>query len=78
MRLVNLILDNDWTVSGLARRLGVSRQAVYLWLDPRETHPNNSHLRSLIDLAIEANGKVASEILLEEVEQFRVAVDKRI
>ncbi|KXB03236.1 hypothetical protein AKJ48_04075, partial [candidate division MSBL1 archaeon SCGC-AAA261O19] len=78
VRLVNLILDNGWTVSELARRLGVSRQAVYLWLDSQETHPNNSHLGDLVNLAIEVDDQSASKILLGEVNQFRLAVDEKI
>lgn len=78
VELVRLVLENGWQVQELAVRLGVSRRAIYFWLNPHETHPDNSHLEDLVGLAIEVNGRAASEILLREVNQFRVAVNEEI
>lgn len=71
IRLVALILNRGWSVQQLAVDLGVTRQAIYIWLKRRETHPCNFNLDKLIDIALSADRLDTIEIIREEVTAFQ-------
>jgi len=76
VRIVELILGNGQTVQKLADELGVSRQTIYLWLDPHKTHPCNPNLGRLLDLAASVDEAGTIEILWNEATLFRSMVRK--
>lgn len=78
VRLLQLILDNGITRRELATEVGVTRQAVDKWLDPRETHPKNVNLDRIIDLARELDGERTSRILQDELLIFARILSERL
>ena len=77
VKLVRLLLHSGWSATELARALGITRQAIYLWLKPRETHPCNLNLDQLLDLALNANRVKAVEILRRELEIFQKLLSEK-
>jgi len=76
-KLVSLLLQKGWTNSKLAKDLGITRQAIHTWLNKEETHPCNSNLARVIDLALEADIVGTRKILVEELETFRKLLSKK-
>jgi len=70
VRVVELILGNGWSISQLAAELNISQQAIYLWLAPEKTHPRNSNLDKLLELAIKVDRLGTNKILYEEAALF--------
>jgi len=77
VKLVRLLLRNGWSTSELARALGITRQAIYLWLKREETHPCNPNLAQLVDLALDADRTGAVRILRGELETFQKLLLKK-
>ncbi|MEA1904515.1 MAG: helix-turn-helix transcriptional regulator [Candidatus Hadarchaeota archaeon] len=78
VRLLRLILDNGITQRELATEIGVTRQAVNKWLNPRETHPKNGNLDHILDLAHELDGERTSRILQNELLVFAQLLSERL
>lgn len=78
VELTKLILDSGWSIGTIADEIGVTRRAIYYWLDPRETHPSNSNLDELLRLAFELDIQGTSKVLLKEVDNFRAALNECI
>jgi len=77
VKLIKLLLTNGWSVSGLAAALGITRQATHLWLKRGETHPCNSNLDKLIDLALAADRAGTAKIVRGELKAFRRQFEQR-
>ncbi|MEW6221963.1 MAG: helix-turn-helix domain-containing protein [Candidatus Hadarchaeota archaeon] len=70
-KLVKLLLNKGWSKAGIAKMVGVTRQAVHKWLRREETHPCNLNLCCLLDLSLKTNRAEAIAILREELKTFQ-------
>jgi DNA-binding XRE family transcriptional regulator len=70
-KLVKLLLNSGWSKPQLAKTLGITRQAIHLWLKREKTHPCNLNLAQLIALALETNRRSTLEILRGELNTFQ-------
>jgi len=58
------------SVEHIAEAVGVTARSVQRWLSPEDTHPRNSNLDKLLELALTVDRAKTIEILRQEVGLF--------
>lgn len=69
--LVNLLVEEFESKSGLSEILGVSHAAVIDWLNPDGSHPSNRNLERIINLALESDVGETLDKLREDLMYHR-------
>lgn len=75
MRLLEMLVQELGSRSGVADALKVSRSTLSGWLNERDRHPSNSSLKRILDLVARVSPEDTERILEEELMVFKRAID---
>ena len=70
VKLVEMLRNAGLSAEQIAESIGVTARSVQRWLSPEDTHPRNSNLDKLLELALTVDRAKTIEILRQEVELF--------
>ncbi|KXA98855.1 hypothetical protein AKJ39_00385 [candidate division MSBL1 archaeon SCGC-AAA259J03] len=71
MRILTRLLEELKTPTEIAKRLNITRNAVYGWLNEKKRHPSNEHVCELLKILNNENEERFREILVEELQIFQ-------
>ena len=70
VKLVEMLREAGLFTEHIAEVVGVAARSVQRWLKPEDTHPRNSNLDRLLEIALTVDREKTLEILRQEVELF--------
>jgi len=70
VKLVEMLRNAGLSAEQIAEAVGVTARSVQRWLSPEDTHPRNSNLDRLLELALTVDRAKTIEVLRREVELF--------
>lgn len=70
VKLIEILRNAGLSVEHIAENAGVTARPVQRWLDPEDTHPRNSNIDTLLELALAVDRAKTLEILRQEVDLF--------
>lgn len=71
MRVLNELLEEIENPAEVARRLDITRNAVYGWINEKRRHPSNEHALEMLKVLNSENERKFKEILVEELQIFQ-------
>ncbi|KUO41502.1 MAG: hypothetical protein AVW06_01350 [Hadesarchaea archaeon DG-33-1] len=74
--LVQLLVEELGSISGLAKEVGISHVAVLKWLRLENIHPSNTNLKRILELALELKPDEALKVLLRDLDKHATMMDK--
>lgn len=76
MKILKTLLEKEKSVAEAARKLNVTRTAVYGWKNEKKRHPSNEHTREMLEILAQENKNKIREILLKELQNFQQLIFK--
>ncbi|KXA91726.1 hypothetical protein AKJ57_00110 [candidate division MSBL1 archaeon SCGC-AAA259A05] len=76
MKILTALLEEAQTPAEVARRLNITRNAVYGWINESDRHPSNEHVHEMLKILNDENEKKFREILVEELQIFQELISK--
>lgn len=76
MRILSILLEEIGSPAGVAKRLDLTKNAVYGWMNEKERHPSNENAREMVKILKDENEEKLREILIEELQIFQKLIFK--
>ncbi len=76
MKILSILLEEIGSPAGVAKKLDLTKNAVYGWMNEKERHPSNENARDMVKLLKDENEEKLREILIEELQIFQKLIFK--
>jgi transposase len=76
LRLLSVLFDELSSLENVSKMIGVSRIAIYRWLNDVYRHPSNENTHKILKVATALDREKVREILLDELKTFNTLVHK--
>lgn len=76
MKVLEALLEEFDTPVEVAKRLEISRNAVYGWINEEKRHPSNSNLEKMLKILNRENEEKFRDFLVEELQIFQKLILK--
>lgn len=73
---MSVLFDESLSIEDVAKVVGVSRVAVYRWLNDARRHPSNENTDKILEAAAAVDRERVRQILLDELKTFNTLVHK--
>ncbi|KXA88970.1 hypothetical protein AKJ62_04070 [candidate division MSBL1 archaeon SCGC-AAA259D14] len=74
MKVLTILLEELKNPAEVAKRLNITRNAVYGWIKDKKRHPSNENAREMLKILNDENEKKIREILIDELHIFQKLV----
>ncbi|KXB05280.1 hypothetical protein AKJ49_01135 [candidate division MSBL1 archaeon SCGC-AAA382A03] len=71
MKIIRTLLEEFKTQKEIAKRLNITKNAVNGWLNKKDKHPNNKHVKEMLEILKNKNEEKLNNILFEELQIFQ-------
>ena len=76
MRILTLLLEELESPAEIAKRLKITRNAVYGWLNESKRHPSNEHVQDMLKISKKENEDRLKDLLIDELQIFQKLIYK--
>lgn len=71
MKILSVLLEEVGSPVKIAKKLDITKNAVYGWTNESKRHPSNEHVQNMLEILKKEDKDKLSEILVEELQKFQ-------